>query len=501
MADPISITAGFPTGGMSKGQGHQGQESNTTALALNVWPQQWPGGRSRGGSRPGVTGTSKDFGIPYNWCRAEWNGGSGVAIVTSTGVWVSTDGLAWSHRVDVDPVGNFASCTVYNLKLYMASSSLTNIHYYNLIADEEGDVDDDTTTGTAPNNCGLIHAFGDRLVLAGDTGNPHLLYMSRIGGHTDWDDAQTDSAAAWTNAGANPGKIGEPITCLFSHNRACLLVGCTGTIYVVRGNPKVGGTPVEILSNEVGPLMQSAICKTGSEHTVFMSRHGLYRMEPGCGTPPIPMSDENLPDDLSDIDPSDSGVKVALTYDARFRGIHIYVNRSGADDNHYFYSLLSSGYWPMDFTDGPMLLGVNLKAASSSTQSGCLALKEDNVYRFDTASVESFDSFCLFGPFALGSPHTEGLLTELSSVLSDDSDDASWEVYAAGSPQEAYTLAETGTAPNFTGQDWTQGLNYSQHPRIRGTVCYIKVFTAGADRWTLEEMFGVAYSRAKRRVR
>jgi len=94
------------------------------------------------------------------------------------------------------------------------------------------------------------------------------------------------------------------------------------------------------------------------------------------------------------------------------------------------------------------------------------------------------------------------VLTELSAVLSEGSSTASWEVYAASSPQEAFVLAEAGTAPSFTGTDWDiKGLNYTQRPRVRGTVCYIKVFAIGASRWSLEELFGTAFSDARRRVR
>jgi len=520
---PINIASGFPVGGLHKGTSLQGQPENTTASALNVWPQDWEGGRARGGSRPGIdTVAGTISGTPYHWSRAEWIDGDkdphvGIALLTSGNAYM-LEGSSTDSDVSKKSVtdaggasGPFSSITVYQQYVLVADQGEKDIQYEDLTEvddppSHENDLTTITTTsglGFAPTYCGLITTYADRLVISGDKDSPQAVYMSRVGTINDWDYTEGDGAAAWANAGAVPGKLGETVNCLFEHNRNCLLIGSTDSLYIIRGNPAAGGSSIELMSREVGPISKNAICKTGSEHTILMTRHGLYRMSPGCGEPPVNMSDEKLPDDLSDLDPKTD--TASLVYDAKFRGIHILINRKSGDDDFasaFYYSLLHDSYWPMSFGAGTLTFGCQLKSFANATRSSALLLKTGTGYSFDTAHTESFTSRCLFGPFALGTSHMEGVLTELSAVLSEGSSTASWEVYAASSPQEAFVLAEAGTAPSFTGTDWDiKGLNYTQRPRVRGTVCYIKVFAIGASRWSLEELFGTAFSDARRRVR
>jgi hypothetical protein len=518
--EPIPISASFPVGGVHKGSGLQGQPENTTASALNVWPQDWGGGRARGGSRPGTASiTGWAGGIPLNWVPANWlvssANHSGILVLGRTKLMTIEPATGASSPSEATTLTTtnlievasdaFSSCAMYEQRAYRADSTDANIDVYDLTATDSPQKNDLTTLttasakGTAPTYCGLVCSYGDRLVLSGDANSPQAIYMSRIGDHADWDFTKTDGSAAWANAGSVPGKIGERVTTLYEHNRNCLLVGCADSLYVIRGNPGAGTASVELLSREVAPIMQSAICKTGSEHAVMMTRHGLYRMDPGCGSPPINMSDEKLPDNLSDIDPKTD--TVSLAYDAKFRGVHILIVR-GSTADAYFYSLMYDSFWPMDYSaGGPFILAASLNSWANDTRSPVLFLKSGASYEMDESKNESFTSRCLFGPFAMGAPQTEGTLTELSSVLATGSNDATWELYAGLSPQEAFDAAEAGSSPSFTGDNWSTGLNYMQHPRARGTVCYVLVETTTDKRWSLEELFGVAYSNARRRVR
>lgn len=489
MAKTRPLTLEFPSGGVSKRFGYHKQAPFTTPSALNVWPSQWETGRQRGGVRPGLTsyGTSL-ANAPYNWCEATYvNGGTqrGVAVVHAGGVSVRTASADWTSWITTAPGTNFSSCAVYLQKLYMARGG-SSVLFVDLTTTPGAGATITPSGGTTvPVNCGLVVAWGDRLVLAGDTVDPHIIYMSRVGDATDWGYSDTDEGAAWANTGSAGGRVGEPITALIPHNDDCLLVGGTDSIYAISGNPRLSSRPVYSLSQQVGPLMQTAWCKTGNDYTIFMTRDGLYSMRPGCGEPPVSISREVLPEELTAIDPG-AGDKVTLGYDARWRGIHIYVDRNSGTDAHYFYDLQSKGFWPMSFSAGTMALAVNLKSASSSTKSGLLALTSaGQAYQFDVESVESIDSHVYYGPVAIGSPHSEGIISEAQAVLSEDSGAAAWSVYAADSPQQAFNLG----APSFTGANWDiQGLNYVQNPLVRGSAAYVKVEDVSNSRWCVEEI-------------
>lgn len=500
MAKTRPLTIQFPSGGVSKRFGYHKQAPYTTPSALNVWPTQWDTGRERGGVRPGLTSYGGQIGgVPYNWCGATWvNGGTtytGVAVVHSGGVSVKTAGTSWSSRISTNPSTDFASCAVYLQKLFMARGGGT-VLYNDLTSGASSGSVITPSAGTVPTNCGLVAAWGDRLVLAGDTATPHILYMSAIGDETDWDYSATDSSSAWANTGSSGGVVGEPITSLIAHNEDCLLVGCTDSIYAVRGNPRLSSRPVYSLSQQIGPLMQSAWCKTGNDFTFFMSRDGLYSMRPGCGEPPVSVSREVLPEDLTAIDPG-SGDSVALAYDSRWRGIHIYVNKNSGTDVHYFYDMQSQGFWPMSFGVGTLVLGVNLKSAATETKSALVAFTSNGQgYQFDSNSTESIDSYLYYGPIAIGTPHSEGILSEISAVLSEDSSDVAWSVYAADSPQQAFALS----SPSFEGQNWdVRGYNYTQNPLVRGSAMYLKLEDVNYSRWSVEEIVCTVRQAGRRR--
>ena len=160
--------------------------------------------------------------------------------------------------------------------------------------------------------------------------------------------------------------------------------------------------------------------------------------------------------------------------------MHIFLDRDSDDGYHWFYDLISGGFWPMSFSSD-FLLAVNFKKISSRTRSGLMGLRAGAGYVFDTESSESIDSYLWYGPFAIGSGHTEGILHELNAVLAENSDDASWAVHVGQSAQEAYASSAA-----FTGSDWDeQGFNYWQYPRVRGQVGFIKVSGSGSDRWSV----------------
>ncbi len=493
---PTPITLAFPSGGLNKSEGFVLQEEGSTPSCSNVWPRQYPGGRRRGGVRPGLTAVPAPTGIPYNWTKASWIGGQGVAVTTSAGTYLlDSPGGDWIHKIVDAPVSNFSSCAVYQRKLYQADSGSSVVRWVETEGSTGGNLTA-TGLGSVPTKCGLVAVHGDRLVLSGDADDPQLVYMSHIGNATDWDYTKEERSAAWVNSGGTEGHIGENVTSLISHNKSCLLIGCTDSLYVIRGNPTAGNGEIANLSHVVGPLMQSAWCKTASEYTVMLTRQGLYAMAPGCGDTMENISDRYLPDDLVGLDPV-NGDYVSLVYDSRFRGVHIYVSRNTGERSHFFFDTSKGGgFWPMTSVLGDPRLGISYKRATSLTKSDIHILGDNEAWQYDTESREPIDSHCFYGPISIGSPHTEGIFSEVSSVLSHDSSEVNWDVYAGDSPQEAFY-----GQPKYSGRTWSvKGLNHRQHPRVRGVAGYIKAWGTGSSRWSIEEIVGTTYARSRRRI-
>jgi hypothetical protein len=476
----------------------QSQPPYTTPSAINVVGVDATvsqSGRDRISTRPGLTATGGGITEPYAWCEATWvNSGlkRGIAVTASGGTYTSTDGANWTEYITTAPGSDFASCDVYLQNLFQATGAGACRYVALTGAAGAGTAigSHPSVAGTPPTNCGVVCAHLDRLWLAGDTSNPHVLYASRIAQFYDWDYAQDyGGAQAWASSGAEGGQISEPIVGLTSHTRDCLICHCTDSCFAVRGNPITG--EVARVSHYVGALSQSAWTHDSAGNLWFMSRDGLYRIPAGCGDQLTSISREALPDDLVAINPGDSGTYCSVSYDPRQRCLWIFVDKSGSDNDVFWSFDLQApggGWWQHTFSNGPLRLGATLKSASTADKSALIALNASGTaYQFDRDSTESFSSHCVYGPFQLGGAGTEGMLHAVQSSLGSGSSPLSWTAHGGATGEAAVSNAIAGTA-RFTGSDWPAGLSSWQNPRMRDAYGCIKVFGTTTDRWSQENI-------------
>jgi hypothetical protein len=499
-----TITLQPPLGGVVRRYGLQREAPFSTVSALNVHPSDPLTGRERIGTRPGLTSTGLTVGVPYASTEATFlNSGTlyrGVAITSDTGtrviVYIAGNPANFGGGGDwitTNPASDFSSCCVIDQTLIQASAATTTTDVlYNALSGSAGAGtalgSHGSAAGTAPQGCGVCFAHEGSLWLMGSKANPHVWYRSRVGAFYDWDFTATDAAAAVAGTGVLGGIIGEPITGGISHSLGCAVISCTDSSYLIRGNPASSGE-TEVMSHEVGALMHSAMCHDGAGHLWMLTRDGLYRKPRGCGADIESVSREQLPGDLLAIDPA-AGDYCSVSYDHRFRGLHIYVDSAGTDQ-FWFYDFQSGGFWPMSFTNGPLRLGVRLKSISNDDDSSLLAVNASGtIFRVDRDSTESFASELWLGPIALGAAGGEGILHSVMATLAANSGDVSWQIFCGNSAEEAYNSSAA-----FTGADFTvSGLNHWQYPRRRGAFAFIKLYASGTTRWSLEEVAAQIHS-------
>lgn len=480
-----------------------------------MFPTQWITGRERLATRPGLTSTGITIGTPFGSSEATWvNSGTtyrGCAIAHSGGTrlfYTSSSVVTTFGGGDfiTDDLGtDFSDCAVYLQNLVQTEAGSAAV--YRALSGSAGS---GTTVagspGTAPNDCGLCETHGDRIYFGGSTTTPHILFTPRIGTLVDFDYAETDESAAWTNSGTGDGKISEPITALKSHTRDCLIVGCTDSMYVLRGNPTAGGQ-VETLSHQVGPLMNAAWDHDGQGNLWILTRDGFYVMPPGCGAFPQPVSADVIPIEIRSIDPG-IGDHVSVCFDMKFRGIHIYVDYASGTDAHWFYDLQSGGFWPMSFAS-TLRLGVGLKSAATSAKSALLAINTSGgIYQFDTgttAASEAFSSYEVRGPFMLGPGLQEGKLYDCWGVLAENSGTCVATFYVGDSEASAYAKYVAGT-PTFTCGNWTRDtspvrlMQHRQHIQASGRAAYVKIASVSNSNFCCEEVGVTTGARMPRRV-
>lgn len=312
------------------------------------------------------------------------------------------------------------------------------------------------SVGSVPSNCRLTCTWGDRVVLAGAPSAPHVWRMSREGNPYDWLFAEEDDGSPISNAEVNDGRLSDPITALIPHNRQCIIFGTPNSLSVLRGNPAAGGQH-EWIAHVVGPICATAWCKTPSDWTYILTRDGLYRMAPGCGSNPEPVSSKVIPESLRAIDGLTS--LVHLCYDVLFHGIHIYVTNAttGNVTDAWWFDLEFEGFWPITSPGNALFATHRHDPIETADQSGVLIATSSGLRRLDRTQPlgGSRFAFAYIGPFGLEQALGRKSLIQRACVnftSSTDDRDATVQFYGAengetvvGFPQErseSYTIGE-----------------------------------------------------------
>lgn len=273
-------------------------------------------------------------------------------------------------------------------------------------------------SGSPPPDCGFGCVWDDRIVLSGDPDNPHIVHFSRQGEPTDWAEAE-GAGAPFSSTSIEGGNISEPVTAVIPHHRQCLLVGGWNTWHVYRGNPRKGGS-LSRINSATGPVCWTAWCYTADGWLYYLSRDGLYRMQPGCGDTPQSVSRERIPSELLQID----GINTIahLAYDVRYRGIYILIAGQSAA---YWYDLEKQGFWPITIPSTNLQSLHHFDQFDSATTSGVL-LGGDEMHRLDTSiSLEAgATAFCKIGPIKLSQNMDEGAcIYEANAHLGENTND------------------------------------------------------------------------------
>ena len=210
-----------------------------------------------------------------------------------------------------------------------------------------------------------------------------------------------------------------------------------------------------------------------------------------------------MPKDLVGLNPG-NGDRVSIGYDSSNRGIHIYAHDNDNEvDTYWFYDLPGGGFWPMGFSER-LHVAATYPAQATNEFSGLIALGTTS-HRFDNRRHATIDeeSYLWYGPFALGSPHTEGIITEITAVLASTSGDILWGIYTGETAESAladpHPYTGTWTTPGATN-DLVSGLNYKSNPAKRGTMWYLKVESVNKSRWSIEEIMAVRRIAGRRTV-
>jgi hypothetical protein len=511
----------LPLGGLYRRLAYQSQPPFTTPSCSNVRPDDTLAQRERLGVRPGLSkhfATELGSGAPVRLVSDVLYYGGTKLIASSNGLLYYSDGAAMLPVGGSPPTlasSGMLSAADHLGKVYIAGDTGHASSPRLCVYDPDGDSLALVTAsaGTVPIKCSIVAMWRDRIVLAGDSDNPHLWYMSRLGDPTDWDysPAVNSSADAVAATNSDAGRIGEPVTAVVPHSDECLIFGCSTSLWILRGDPQAGGRLTK-LSDECGILDKSAWCYDPEGQFYFMSQDGLYMMPAGCGATPISLSRERLPTELLRIDRT--LCTVSMAYDFLYRGIHIAVSKvDGGATTHWFIDTKQSSggdqatpstasffpeAWQVAHDAFSMFSRRDYTPSNADLAPVIFGCRDGYLRQFDTTAYTDDGSdiswHADFGPLQLGGVGHEGYLDELAVSVAAGSGNISAAVRGGLSAEEAYN------ASTFESFDLNAtGLNLTARPRMRAESAIVRF--SGNEAGSTAALEEVVVRRTKAAVR
>lgn len=438
----------------------------------------------------GVLATTTTFTSAYVNDFTSPDQGDAVVAVDDAVVFEDT-GNGGNATLGAHRISSIATTTI-TFQAAAGSSTDTGINFRIERTPKVYDPVDDTldewvaTTGTMPVGCPLIARYLDRIVLAGQLDFPHIWYMSRAGDANDWDYTQLDRAAAIASTNSEAGSLGEPITALMPHSDDYLLFGCTSSIWVLTGDPRVGGE-LDNVDHTIGVVSGGAWCHGPDRATIFLSPFGLYMLPARAVADPVPLSLGPLPNDLRDIDPTTH--EVCIAYDPVELGIHIWLTQiDGGGSIHWWYDWRQKGFWPVRTSANYEPFSIlryegNVPNEQSVFLGGRDGYVREPLFEAETDDGTDISSNVWIGPLVLNKRRNlEGMIDRLRAALGKGSGDVTAEIYVGATAEDAL---DSTALLSFT---LSEGANSTWRPRLRGHVAYIKLSNVDNTPWALEGM-------------
>ena len=354
-------------------------------------------------------------------------------------------------------------------------------------------------SGTVPSNCTAIASWRQRLCVVSEN-DPQNVSMSRSGVPGNWSYAAipVGSAVKLNTTGIDSGKTAEPINAIIAHSDDYLLLGCLNSLWVLRGDPTLGGL-IDRLSDTIGIVAPQAWARGPNGETVFLSRDGLYALPAGVLAFPESVSRERLPNELRDIDTRN--FRILMAYDVRNRGVFIgQTPLLGGGGKYFWFDWETRGFFPMEFDPSfePTAL-VYRNADSPLEQRLMFGCRDGHIRAMDDLAINddgvNFPSNVLIGPIALGGGgYYDGMLREVIGQLGAGSGDITCEVLI-GNSIEAARNATPRSATTFRS-----GKNLTHRPQLRGNACFLRLSSPGGLAWALENLTIVRERLGKQRL-
>lgn len=352
------------------------------------------------------------------------------------------------------------------------------------------------TAGAPEPRCNLLTFWGGRLVIA--RGN--AWFMSERDNPYGWDffpDSPTPaSAVLGAFAEVSAGLAPDLITGLAPLDDDTLGILCDSSVFVLRGDPRANGTIHQVLKKD-GAAFGNAWVRDPEGFFYWKGYNGgIYVAGPGFAAPKR-ITRDRLERQMQDID--HGAYRVSLTWDFRHERLLVALIPWGTAPvftetvRGWSWDKKSDGWWPFEYSrveaqptcyyelesaDDPQDRTVLLGGSDGRIRAVDELAKNDGVFSTVTAKISSD---VLLGPYRADDPAYEVLFSNLSAILTRNSDTLSYRVYAGDDPEDLGNPVAQGT--------FAQGRNEIHPARAAGGTLWLELYNAAEDeRWALESL-------------
>lgn len=337
--------------------------------------------------------------------------------------------------------------------------------------------------GAVPTGGAHIAYYRGRICIALD----HVCYQSRVDDPNDWlySDTDAEGAVASTAGDGTRGKIGDVFTALIPFREDYLIYGMRNSIYVQRGDLRVGGE-IARLTADFG-ILKHAWCFLPSGGVAFLAQDGLYVMDPTAADEPVNISEDRLPGELQNVNTDQYTVQMG--YDFVEDGIHIFLSPNTARDRlHWFVDWKKKAFWPDNLVGNHEPFSLCSYTGDSLRQGALLLGCRDGYIRhfddtFETDDGTEIASWVKLGAIRPGQGISDGRIDELIATLAENSGAVDWAVYA-GEHDEKAVIEGTSSASGT----WEAGYNHVERPRVRAGAVVVKLENSTTRRWGMERL-------------
>ncbi|KKL18496.1 hypothetical protein LCGC14_2474950, partial [marine sediment metagenome] len=187
-------------------------------------------------------------------------------------------------------------------------------------------------------------------VVSGNPEYPHQWYMSRQAYIWDYAYLANDAQSPVIGNNTDAGEVGDIVRALIPYKDDYLIFGCATTMWVLRGDPAVGGSLDEV-DLTIGIFGANSWCFDGDGNLYFWGTNGVYIMPTGFGQVKC-LTEKVLPDIINTEDVNPSTHRITLGYDRRRKGILVCITLlTDGSNSNYWYDLRIGGFFPETYPD------------------------------------------------------------------------------------------------------------------------------------------------------